>query len=60
MGEWTQFNEGDHVPNDGVYIEMGEDAVHMGIENPKIVTLRKGDSFPANSNHNRKWHRKKP
>lgn len=59
MGEWTQFNAGDHVPNDGEYMEIGENAFHMGITNPKTVTLKKGDTFPENSNHNRKWHRKK-
>jgi len=58
MGEWTQFNAGDHVPNDGQYIEVGENAFHMGINNPKIVTLKQGDTFPETSNHNRKWHRK--
>ena len=45
MGEWTHFNEGDHVPNDGEYMEIGENAFHMGINNPKTVTLRKGDTF---------------
>ncbi|TXK77736.1 YjzC family protein [Paenibacillus sp. N3.4] len=58
MGEWTHFNAGDHVPNDGEYMEIGENAFHMGINNPKTVTLKKGDTFPETSNHNRKWHRK--
>ncbi|WNR44573.1 YjzC family protein [Paenibacillus roseipurpureus] len=58
MGEWTHFNEGDHVPNDGEYMEIGENAFHMGITNPQTVTLKKGDRFPATSNHNRKWHKK--
>ncbi|MEW9699612.1 YjzC family protein [Paenibacillus sp. SI8] len=59
MGEWTHFNAGDHVPNDGEYIEVGENAFHMGITNPKIVTLKRGDVFPETSNHNRKWHHKR-
>lgn len=58
MGEWTHYNPGDHAPNDGQYIEIGENAFHMGVNNPKIVTLKKGDPFPETSNHNRKWKRK--
>lgn len=58
MGEQTQFSPGDHVPNDGQYTEIGEAAFHMGINNPKIVTLQKGDTFPETRNHNRKWKRK--
>ncbi|MDQ1911168.1 YjzC family protein [Paenibacillus sp. GD4] len=55
MGEWTQFRPGDHAPNDGEYMEVGENAIHTGINNPKIVTLKKGDRFPETTNHNRKW-----
>ncbi|MBP1994620.1 YjzC family protein [Paenibacillus eucommiae] len=58
MGEKTQYNPGDHAPNDGEYIEIGENDFHMGINNPKMVTLQKGDHFPDTSNHNRKWRRK--
>jgi hypothetical protein len=58
MGERTQFDQGDHAPNDGQYMEIGEAAFHMGVNNPKIVTLKKGDPFPETSNHNRKWKRK--
>ncbi|MFD0698505.1 YjzC family protein [Paenibacillus sp. GCM10027628] len=58
MGEWTHYNPGDHAPNDGEYIEIGENAFHMGISNPKRVVLKKGDAFPETSNHNRKWKRK--
>ncbi|MNH98540.1 hypothetical protein D3C85_1673560 [compost metagenome] len=60
MGEKSQFNPGDSAPNNGQYIEIGENAFHMGINNPQIVTLKKGDSFPDTSNHNRKWQRKDP
>ncbi|GGF94138.1 YjzC family protein [Paenibacillus abyssi] len=59
MGEWTEFEPGDRAPNDGVYIEIGERAFHMGIENPKKVELRKGERFPDTSNHNRKWKKMK-
>jgi hypothetical protein len=54
MGEQTEFNPGDHAPNGGQYIEIGEAAFHMGINNPKIVTLQKGHPFPETS----KWQRK--
>jgi hypothetical protein len=57
VGERTQFNPGDHAPNNGDYMEIGENAFHMGVNNPKILTLRKGDSFPETGNHNRKWRR---
>ncbi|NBI29199.1 YjzC family protein [Chengkuizengella marina] len=57
MGEKTEFEPGDKVPNDGKYIEIGEKSFHMGITDPKIVNLKKGDHFPQNENHNRKWSR---
>lgn len=59
MGEWSVFSPGDTAPNSGQYMETGEDDFHMGINNPQIITLQKGDSFPKTSNHNRKWQRKK-
>ncbi|WP_010279178.1 YjzC family protein [Paenibacillus senegalensis] len=58
MGERTEFNPGDRAPNAGQYIEIGENDFHMGINNPKSVTLKKGERFPETTNHNRKWHRK--
>jgi hypothetical protein len=58
MGEWTQFRAGDAAPNDGEYMEIGENDFHMGINNPKIITLHKGDSFPETTNKDRKWKRK--
>lgn len=57
MGEKTQFVPGDKAPNDGKYMEIGENAFHMGINDPQIIKLKKGDSFPETSNHNRKWKR---
>ncbi|MEK3719206.1 YjzC family protein [Paenibacillus sp. FSL H8-0034] len=59
MGEWRQFNPGDTAPNDGKYIEVGENDFHMGINDPQIITLAKGEAFPQTSNHNRKWIRRK-
>ncbi|WP_128895590.1 YjzC family protein [Longirhabdus pacifica] len=58
MGEKTEFEPGDKVPNDGRYIEIGEKAFHMGITDPKMTFLQKGDAFPETTNHNRKWKRK--
>ena len=58
MGEWTQFSAGDTAPNDGQYMEIGESAFHMGVNNPRIISLKKGDHFPEPSNKNRKWKRK--
>lgn len=55
MGERTRFEAGDRAPNDGEYIEIGEHAFHMGIENPRHVYLEKGDRFPVNSKQDRKW-----
>ncbi|WP_028558702.1 YjzC family protein [Paenibacillus pinihumi] len=59
MGEWTEYRPGDKAPNDGNYIEVGENDFHMGIENPKKIHLNKGDQFPDTSNHNRKWKKLK-
>jgi hypothetical protein len=58
MGEKTEFEPGDKAPNDGQYMEVGERSFHMGIENPKIITLKKGDSFPETTNDDRKWKKK--
>ncbi|RAV19491.1 YjzC family protein [Paenibacillus contaminans] len=55
MGERTEFRPGESVPKSGDYIEIGENDFHMGIQNPKTVTLEKGDAFPNTTNHNRKW-----
>lgn len=46
MGEWSQFRPGDRAPNDGEYMEVGENAFHMGINNPKMITLKKGNASP--------------
>jgi hypothetical protein len=57
VGEWTEFRQGDRAPNTGTYIEIGEASFHMGINDPKKIHLKKGERFPENSNHNRKWKR---
>lgn len=57
MGEWTEFRPGDRAPNDGTYIEIGENSYHMGVTNPQKVHLAKGDRFPETSNDGRKWKR---
>ncbi|MEB3103222.1 YjzC family protein [Ferviditalea candida] len=59
MGELSEFEPGDKVPNDGKYTEVGEKAFHMGINDPQTVTLKQGDTFPETSNKNRKWKRVK-
>ncbi|KOS01713.1 YjzC family protein [Paenibacillus polymyxa] len=58
MGEKTEFEPGDKVPNDGVYMEVGEKSFHTEIQNPQQVTLERGASFPETANHNRKWKKK--
>lgn len=55
MGEKTEFESGDKAPNSATYIEVGENDIHMGIENPHRVELEKGQAFPKTSNKNRKW-----
>lgn len=55
MGERTRFHPGEEAPNDGVYVEIGMQAHHMGIENPRRVELKKGEKMPSTTNHERKW-----
>jgi hypothetical protein len=58
MGEKTEFEPGDKAPNDGEYIEIGENDFHMGINDPQQVSLKKGEPFPETKNKNRKWAKK--
>jgi hypothetical protein len=58
MGEQTQFNPGDKAPNQGMYIETGENDHEVGINNPAQVELEKGQHFPETTNKDRKWTRK--
>lgn len=56
MGEQTEYEEGQRAPNPGVYVEVSEGrSFHTQIENPKRITLQKGDKFPETTNKNRKW-----
>jgi hypothetical protein len=57
MGEKTEFRPGEEAPNDGVYREIGENDIHMGINDPLHIHLKAGERFPETSNHNRKWAR---
>lgn len=57
MGEQSQFNPGQKAPNDGKYMETGVRDFHMGIENPQIIHLKKGEQFPDTRNDDRKWIR---
>ncbi|SFE82957.1 YjzC-like protein [Paenibacillus algorifonticola] len=57
MGEGTLFSAGDKAPNDATYIEDGVNSFHQGIQNPQKVKLSKGQRFPDNTNHERKWKR---
>ncbi len=57
MGEQSVFNPGDKAPNNGKYMEVGERSFHMGVNDPQVISLEKGERFPETSNHNRKWKR---
>lgn len=57
MGEWSEFEPGHRAPNNGKYIEVGENDEIMGINDPRIVELEEGDKFPPTTNKNRKWKR---
>ena len=60
MGEPTEFEPGQHAPNDGHYIEIGENSAYRtGVNNPMHIEMLKGQKFPETSNHNRKWKRAK-
>lgn len=58
MGEQTEFKPGMKAPNDGTYIEIGENDFHMGINNPKQISLKAGEKFPETTNKDRKWTKK--
>lgn len=55
MGERTRFQPGDKAPNNGVYVEVGEEDFHMGINDPRRVKLKKGEKLPELTNGDRKW-----
>ncbi|WP_077616798.1 YjzC family protein [Caenibacillus caldisaponilyticus] len=56
MGEPTRFHPGDEVPNDGLYMEIGETG--SMVETPAIISLKAGQKFPTCANQNRVWIRK--
>jgi hypothetical protein len=53
MGQQHRFRAGQKAPNNGIYMEIGEEG--DGVMNPKKIKLKAGDRFPENSNHNRQW-----
>jgi len=53
MAYGRHFYPGQKAPNDGEYIEIGEEGT--SVMNPKQVRLKKGQRFPECSNHNRIW-----
>ena len=59
VGQRNQFEPGDEVPNNGIYVEIGERADVTGVKDPKMVKLERGDRFPKTTNVDRKWSRKK-
>lgn len=58
MGERSRYTVGQKAPNDGEYMEIGDHSVHMGINNPKHIYLKKGEHFPENTNDDRVWVKK--
>ncbi|MDR0267889.1 YjzC family protein [Paenibacillus sp.] len=58
MGEKTEFRSGEKAPNAGVYMEVGEASFHTEIQDPKMITLERGETFPKNTNKDRKWKKK--
>ncbi|MGN7358854.1 YjzC family protein [Paenibacillus sp. SAF-054] len=58
MGERTEFEPGDKAPNQGVYMEVGEKSFHTEIQDPQMITLERGETFPKTTNKNRKWKKK--
>ncbi|MEX2104833.1 MAG: YjzC family protein [Bacilli bacterium] len=57
MGQRNQFEPGDKVPNNGVYIEISEVnyPIPTGISDAQTIELKKGETFPDTKNKNRKW-----
>lgn len=59
MGQSRQFVAGQKAPNNGIYVEIGEEG--SMVTNPREIKLSAGDEFPEASNHNRKWtYKRKP
>ncbi|MGV3467147.1 YjzC family protein [Heyndrickxia camelliae] len=59
MGQRRRFHSGDKAPNNGVYVEVGENG--SMVVNPKSIRLNAGDHFPETSNDERHWtYKRKP
>ncbi|WP_018665217.1 YjzC family protein [Heyndrickxia acidiproducens] len=59
MGQKHRFRSGDKAPNNGIYVEVGENG--DPVVNPKNIHLSAGDHFPETSNHRRHWtYKRKP
>ncbi|MFE5278712.1 YjzC family protein, partial [Bacillus cereus] len=44
MGQSHKFRAGQKAPNNGIYVEIGEEG--DGVMNPKKIKLKAGDRFP--------------
>ncbi|WP_379137669.1 YjzC family protein [Paenibacillus sp. sgz500958] len=56
MGEQTEYEKGNKAPNPGLYTEVSEArSFHTQIKDPKVIEMKKGDTFPETSNKDRKW-----
>lgn len=53
MGQKHRFRSGDRAPNNGIYVEVGENG--SNVVNPKSVKLKAGDPFPEAANDERHW-----
>ncbi|MGN1401496.1 MAG: YjzC family protein [Bacillus sp. (in: firmicutes)] len=59
MGQRRHFKHGQKAPNNGYYVEVGEEG--SMVVNPKKVKLKAGDRFPETSNDDRHWtYQRKP
>lgn len=57
MGERSEFRAGEKAPNNGVYMEIGETG--SNVNDPQIIELQAGESFPDNTNKDRVWVNKR-
>ncbi|KHD85914.1 YjzC family protein [Heyndrickxia ginsengihumi] len=59
MGQQHRFRVGQKAPNNGIYVEIGEEG--SMVKNPKSIRLKAGDHFPENTNDGRQWtYKRKP
>lgn len=57
LGQSNLFHPGSKAPNNGVYVEVGENG--DPVVNPKSAHLNRGDRFPETTNDARHWRRKR-